>query len=173
MEPENPSQQVGEAQRPENPNENAVTQMGAAAIASRGHRGVRWVFLGPEGLRAGWSVLIFIVLLIGMVSLLQFLLKLAHLAPQHMEQLKELTVRIGFLQEGTTLLAIVIAAWVVSKIEQRRVSDYHLRGPRRVQRFFSGAITGIVVLSILVASLVAGGWMHFDGRALSGSRMLI
>jgi uncharacterized protein len=173
MEPENPSQQVGEAQRPENPNENAVTQMGAAAIAPRGHRGVRWVFLGPEGLRAGWSVLIFIVLLIGMVSLLQFLLKLAHLAPQHMEQLKELTVRIGFLQEGTTLLAIVFAAWVVSKIEQRRVSDYHLRGPRRVQRFFSGAVTGIVLLSVLVASLVAGGWMHFDGRALSGGQMLL
>jgi uncharacterized protein len=164
MEPENPTQQVGEAQPPENPNENAVTQIGAA---------VRWAFSGPEGLRAGWSVLIFIVLLIGVVSLLQFLLKLAHLAPQHMEQLKELTVRIGFLQEGTTLLAIVIAAWVVSKIERRRLSDYHLRGPRRVQRFFSGAVTGIVLLSVLVASLVAGGWMHFDGRALSGRQVLI
>jgi uncharacterized protein len=164
MEPENPTQQVGEAQPPENPNEDAVTQIGAA---------VRWVFSGPEGLRAGWSVAIFFVLLIGMVSLLQFLLKLAHLAPQHMDQLKELTVRIGFLQEGTTLLAIVFAAWVVSKIERRRLSDYHLRGPRRVQRFFSGAATGIVLLSVLVASLVAGGWMHFDGRALSGRQALI
>jgi uncharacterized protein len=173
MEPENPTP-LPESQPPAQfSNEYAVEPATVESTApSLGDR-VRRVFLGPDGLRAGWSVLIFFVLLIGMVSLLQFLLKLAHLAPQHLVQPTELTVRLGFLQEGTTLLAIVFAAWVVSKIERRPVSDYYLRGPRRVQRFLSGAVTGIVFLSVLVASLVAGGWMHFDGRALSGGRVLL
>jgi uncharacterized protein len=173
MEPENPTP-LPESQPPAQfSNENAVEPAGDSSLPERRDSGLRRVFLGPEGLRAGWSVLIFIVLLIGMASLLQWLLGAAHLAPKQREPLKELTLRLGFLQEGTALVAIVFAAWVVSMIERRRLSDYYLRGPRRVQRFFSGAVTGIVVLSILVASLVAGGWMHFDGRALSGSRMLI
>jgi len=173
MEPENPTPQPERSEPFENPTQNRIDPTGAAAITPAHEGGLRWVFMGPQGLRAGWSVLIFLALFIGTGILLQFLLKLGHLAPQHAEQLKELTVRLGFLQEGTTLLAIVFAAWVVSKIERRRVSDYHLRGPRRVPRFFSGAVTGIVMLSVLIASLVAGGWMHFDGKALSGSQVLI
>jgi membrane protease YdiL (CAAX protease family) len=140
--------------------------------AGPGDRGLHWVFIGPNGLRAGWSVAIFMVLMIGALALFGYLLDTAHLAPR-VEHLRVLTVRMGFLQEVQLVLAIVIAAWLVSKIERRSLLDYNLRGPRPVARFFSGAVTGIVALSLLIAGLVAGGWMHFDGVGLSGGRILI
>jgi uncharacterized protein len=174
MEPESPTT------APVSPS-NPITPVEGAAIASCSPedgggpepvaRDLRWVFIGPQGLRAGWSVAIFMALMIGALALFGFLLDLAHPTPQP-QPLKVLTVRLGLLQEAQLLLAILIAAWLVSKIERRRLLDYNLRGPGPVSRFFSGAVTGIVALSILVAGLVAGGWMHFDGAVLSGGQIL-
>ncbi|HWE84285.1 MAG TPA: CPBP family intramembrane glutamic endopeptidase [Terracidiphilus sp.] len=138
-----------------------------------GARDLRWVFMGLHELRAGWSVAIFLVLLMGLVTSFTFVIKALHLAPESMDKVKEMTVRLGFMQEGASVLAIVVSAWIVARIERRRLSDYYLRGPRRVARFFSGLVTGFATLSLLVAGLTAGGWMHFGGVALSGGQIVM
>jgi uncharacterized protein len=176
MEPESPTTAPISSSNPITPLEGAATasgspEDGAVSGPEPAARDLRWVFIGPQGLRAGWSVAIFLAVMIGALALFGFLLDLAHPTPQP-QNLKVLTVRAGFLQEAQLLLAIVIATFFVSKIEGRRLLDYNLRGPGPVSRFFSGAATGIVALSILVGGLVAGGWMHFEGAALSGGEIL-
>ena len=127
------------------------------------------MFLGPQGLRAGWSVAIFIVLLIGMGRLIRLIIEATHVLPRG-GRIEVFTPLIGVVSEGATVLAIVIAAWVVSRIERRRLSDYYLRGPGRVARFLSGLATGFAALSLMVAMLAAGGWLHFGSLALTGSQ---
>jgi uncharacterized protein len=133
--------------------------------------GIRWVFLGPQGLRAGWSVAIFVVLLIGLGRLVGLIIKATHALPPP-GKVSVFTPLIGVVGEGGSVLAILIAAWIVARIERRRLGEYNLIGPRRIPRFFTGVVVGFVALSVLVFSLMWGGWLHFGARALSGSQIV-
>lgn len=130
--------------------------------------GLRWVFLGPDGLRAGWSVLIFVVAMYALLVALGTAFAKLHLfnpkdrfAPAHM-----------FFSELVSFLALVGAATVAALAERRRILDYNLRGARRPRHFFSGLAVGFAALSALVAALDAGGWLHFDGVALTGGTIV-
>ena len=52
--------------------------------------GIRWVFLGPQGLRAGWSVAIFLVLFAGPITGLNLFVRYmqkAGLAPKRLRRM--------------------------------------------------------------------------------------
>ncbi|MFZ0394639.1 MAG: CPBP family intramembrane glutamic endopeptidase [Terracidiphilus sp.] len=173
MEPENT------ASAPELPSNQQLMPAGESGLASgsgvptppaRG--GIGWVFIGPLGLRAGWSVAIFIALLIGLGRVLGIIIKATHTMPPP-GKIAVFTPLIGVVSEGASVLAIVIAAWIVSRIERRRLAEYNLIGPRRVPRFFSGIVTGFLALSVLVIALMSGGWLHFGQRALNGSQIAV
>jgi uncharacterized protein len=125
---------------------------------------LRWVFLGPDGLRAGWSVLIFVVAMVLLVVALG-----AALAKLHLFNPKAgFTPKNMFFNELASFLALVGAATVAALAERRRIVDYNLRDVRRPRHFFSGLAVGFAALSLLVGVLDAGGWLHFGGVALSG-----
>jgi uncharacterized protein len=129
-------------------------------------RGLRWVFLGSEGLRSGWLVLVFlfVAVLAGMaVSGIFFKL---HLVSQKQAQF---TAGAAIFQELIMLLGILAGAAVVALIQRRSILDFYLRGPRRVPHFFNGLAIGFLALSLLVGVLVSGGWLHFGPIALSGA----
>jgi len=132
--------------------------------------GIRWVFIGPQGLRAGWSVAIFFALLFCLSFVANRAIRATHLLPPPNSN-AALTPFRGSISEGISLILIVIAAWIVSRLERRRLAEYYLIGPRRVPRFFSGIVTGFLALSVLVMALMAGGWLHFGPRALSGGQI--
>lgn len=121
-------------------------------------------FIGDQGLRAGWSVLVFIVLLSVIGGVIGILFSLFHLSalkgPFGVER-----VLIG---ESIQFLSLLGAAWIVALIERRSILDFNLTGPRRAFNFFSGLAAGFLVLSALVGSLSAGGWLHFGPLELSG-----
>jgi membrane protease YdiL (CAAX protease family) len=167
MEPEKVTPAHDEAVGTGETQPGAIVEAAGREIVAPQRDGIRWVFIGPLGLRAGWSVAIFMVLFLGAANLIAYLLDLAHQIP-HMRDMKVLTLRIGLMQELPVVLGLVFAAWMVARIERRRLTDYNLQGPGRVSRFFIGAVTGLAALSLLVAGLVAGGWMHFEGVGLSG-----
>lgn len=125
------------------------------------------VFIGSNGLRAGWSVAIFIILLGLIGSAAGFIFSLLHLSTRS----GQFTVRTAFLGELTGLLALVGAAWIVALIERRSLFDFNLNGPRRTANFFSGAAAGFLALSVLVGGLWSGGWLQFGPLALSGSNI--
>ena len=131
---------------------------------------LKWVFIGDQGLRAGWSVLIFVALFMLFGRAIGFVFTKTHLLIKGDNQLN---IRTGFFGELVAFLAMVGAAAVVALIERRRILDYNLTGPRRVPHFFSGLAAGFAALSLLIGGLVAGGWLHFGPTALSGSNIFL
>jgi hypothetical protein len=131
----------------------------------RPYRGLRWIFIGSEGLRGGWSILIFMALFVLIAIAEGFLLSKTSL---NFGKNSVITPTLMFLREMTAVIALLGAAAVVALIERRRLMDYNLTGPRRVRRFFSGLATGFAALSLLVGLLSWGGWLHIGGVALSG-----
>ena len=130
----------------------------------------RWVFIGSDGLRAGWSILVFFLLT------LFFAFPLSYIANSIVKDVLHLkrgnfTPSAALLQEIVLVLAILGAGLIVALIERRRLLDYNLAGPRRLRHFFGGLAAGFVGLSALVGGLAAGGWLHFGPVALSGTRI--
>jgi len=132
------------------------------------YRGLRWIFIGPQGLRAFWSVAIFVLLfLLFNIGLASAFAKMHLLGRSH----GSLSTRSGFFGELASFLAVVASAGLLALIERRRILDYNLVGPNRLARFISGLATGFVGLSVLIAGLALGGWLHFGPVALTGSQI--
>jgi hypothetical protein len=129
-------------------------------------RGLRWTFLGSQGLRAGWSVLIFAILFVLLASGVGYAFVHMHLIGKR----SDFTASTAFFGELSAFLALAGAAAFVAFIERRRsLLAFNLTGPRRITRFFSGLLAGFLALSALVGALTWGGWMHFGPIALTGA----
>lgn len=131
------------------------------------YRGLRWIFIGSQGLRAGWSVAAFILLML----LINFAVGTAFTKAHLLNSKGTFTARTGFYSELVGFLGMLGAAAIVALIERRRIVDYNLMGPRRVFHFVSGLVTGFAALSALVGALAWGGWLHFGPVALSGRQV--
>ncbi|ADV84102.1 CPBP family intramembrane glutamic endopeptidase [Terriglobus saanensis] len=132
---------------------------------------LRKIFYGKDGLRAGWSLLLFIafVLLLGKA----FNTVAHHFhhpvprrdAPQPLSTL--------LITDGVNFLIVVFSAFLVSLIEKRRFSSYGLGSIRgRVAQFLVGSLWGGILLSALVVALRLTGHLVFDGRLLFGAQAL-
>jgi hypothetical protein len=130
--------------------------------------GIGRFFIGPDGLRAGWSVLIWIVLMTLFLAGFGFLSASLHL----IDRKAGITTANMFFNELASVLALLVSVAIMALIERRRLLDYNLRGPHRARHFFAGIGAGFAALSVLVASLAAGGWLHFGGVDLTGAAVL-
>lgn len=129
-------------------------------------RFIHWAFIGPDGLRAGWSVMIFIVIA-GLVGsgLGTIFFKLQLVSTQNGFAASEV-----FFTESILFIGMIAAAVVVALAERRRnnLLAYNLTGPHRLRNFLSGLMAGFLALSALIGVLDWGGWLHFGPIALSG-----
>jgi membrane protease YdiL (CAAX protease family) len=130
------------------------------------YHGLRWIFIGSEGLRAGWSVAIFIPLLVLFSMGVGFSFFKLHLV----DPKSHFTAPSAFFGELIPFLGMVAAAAIVALIEHRRsLLAFNLTGPRRTVHFLSGLAAGFAALSALIGALAWGGWLHFGPIALSGA----
>ena len=138
---------------------------------------LRYVFIGPGGLRPGWGLLLFIALIVAFGQVATLALHAIHPRPvltgaqRLVEAAKPQTPGVMLRNEGLPFALVVLASWIMSKVERRPVGDYGLGGPRKPSRFLAGFLWGIVFLSILVGALWKTGLLVFDGRLLSGSNI--
>jgi membrane protease YdiL (CAAX protease family) len=126
------------------------------------------VFLGPDGLRVGWRLVIAISIWLVFLRLLSTAIIWI---PGIRETLRGmatgpvvLTPTIVLLSEGILAAAALITAFVMSRIERRSFAGYGL--PGRVafgKRFWQGALFGFGMISVLMG-LIAG--LH--GYSVSG-----
>ncbi|HKF49432.1 MAG TPA: CPBP family intramembrane glutamic endopeptidase [Terracidiphilus sp.] len=131
------------------------------------------IFIGPQGLRAGWSLCIFVSLFFGLASLINWLVRLSHVVPKRAPGSTAAMEPLGsIVTECSGVLMILLASWIMAKIERRRIADYNLAGPGPMARFGNGLVVGFLALSVLVFALNLGGWIHFSGLALSGTQIL-
>jgi uncharacterized protein len=130
-----------------------------------------WVFFGRDGLRTGWSIVVFgfLVLLLSPIcgTILSILVyDVGHLTIGARSPLSTI------LGEGQWIAALVLAGLIVSRLERRRLSDYNLAGPGRGTYLLAGLAAGFVAVSVLVLTLSRGGWMQLGPTTLGGGQIL-
>lgn len=142
-----------------------------AASSSNPPSTLRKIFIGKDGLRAGWSLLIFIAICAAIVFLVNVIghklfppaAKTAKAASD-----KAATPRAFFISESLPLLVTLLVTWIMSKIERRPNSVYGFGGRRRLSRFFAGLVWGVVCISLLVFTLWKTGLLVIDSRLIFG-----
>jgi uncharacterized protein len=115
------------------------------------------VLYGPNGLRAGWSIVIYVAVLIALLFLVG--LELRWLTP-HLPAGMRARPGSGFhpaiaiLSEASALIAVLLATAGMARLEHRYTADYGLAGVDRARQFLIGLVLGFAFLSLLVGILV-------------------
>lgn len=116
------------------------------------------VLFGPHGLRAGWSILLYVGVLLSLLYLAGFELRWF---AQHLHQRLpgssggDFHPALAIVSEAITLLAVVLATAGMARLEQKRVAFYGLAGFDRARQFLIGIVCGFVFLSLLIGILLA------------------
>jgi membrane protease YdiL (CAAX protease family) len=133
---------------------------------------VRKVFIGPDGLRAGWSLLIFVALFAALAFGTNFLIhRFYPSAPKDLKPGSEAPPAFLFFAELIPFLITIVVTWILSKIERRPNTVYGLGGSRKLRYFLSGLGWGIVCLSLLILTLWKSGLLIIDSRLLFGGEI--
>lgn len=147
-----------------------LTEPSEPQPATTAHLGLREILVGPDGLRAGWGLLLFIFFFEAFRAVVyplvvsHLLVRVAATANMHASRMIPL--------EAAGVACVLAATWVLSRVEGRSVADYGLRDSRALRNFGIGALCGAVLLSCLVLCLKLTGALVFDGRQLFGWTIL-
>ena len=123
------------------------------------------IFLGPNGPRAGWRLLIFLAILLpvgyGTFRLIDAALNLLHL-----DNASPLS---GVISTGTTAFALLLVSWIMTRIEGRTIGAYGVPWRRAFCRqFWQGAAISLVSLTALLFVLRLARALSFGSLALHG-----
>jgi uncharacterized protein len=132
---------------------------------SKAIRDLEWFVNGSHGLRAGWSLAVFLVMY-RLFAVILGTMAVGFYPPVTRLDFSPLT---SLVAELVPFLAMLGAAAMVSLFEHRGMAEYNLDGARRPRNFFLGMAAGFLALSVLVGALEWGGWLHFGSIALSGA----
>jgi hypothetical protein len=135
----------------------------AASVQPKARSGIAYVFFGDDGLRAGWSLLLFVLLVAAAFVALYFV----HHPSKHAAA-NAAAPKGTIIGEGITFAVIAIAALIMSLIERRPFSRYGFRRTNIAPDALRGLVSGLAMLSLLVGLLDLFGWLTFDGVALHG-----
>ena len=126
-------------------------------------------FIGPNGIRAGWRLVIFVIIVVALgVGLAVVTTAVTHKRPAPPSG--ELPPGVALLSEVAQFLIVLFAAWVMSKMERRRIADYGLplRQAFRGQ-FWQGVVIGFASITVLVFAMRFAGAFRFGVLALHGA----
>ena len=136
--------------------------------------GIGWILFGKEGLRAGWSLFIYIAITAALLASLAFVMHKVHPVPQPPRGehaiAQPMTPGKTIFNEAAPFALILLATWIMSRIEKRPNSVYGLGGGNIPQRFFAGLLWGIVCISLLIYALQTTGHLVFEARLLHGGQ---
>ena len=133
------------------------------------------IFRGPNGIRAGWRLLIFILLIVGIVFIaaLPFaLLRAAHRSDgvSFGINASALTPEGTALSEAILFLVPALAALIMAHIEHRQFGEYGL--PARYafrKHFWLGTLAGFVAISACLLGIFVFGGFRLTGLAIHGA----
>jgi len=132
---------------------------------------LRWVFVGREGLRAGWSVLIFVVIFVALMRVGLLAIQKTHLISGPTDANPDISLSFGFVNEVLSAFAVLLATWIMSKIE-RRGRSYGYGGPHKLKLFLAGLGSGLFLISLLVFTLWKSGILVIGSRLIFGVEVL-
>ena len=116
------------------------------------------ILYGPNGLRAGWGVL----LAVGIFLWLRLLvgLEMGWVADYFSSRLRQarggnFSPTLAILAEASMLLAVLLTTAFMAHLEDRPTAFYGLAGFDRTRQFFIGLVSGFAFLSLLIGILLA------------------
>jgi uncharacterized protein len=130
------------------------------------------IFVGTNGVRAGWRFLAYVLILAGLnVALQTFVVPLA-LTGFHIGD--GLTAPAMLVVEIAEALAMLAATGVLAAFERRRIDSYGLPVASAFgKRFWEGTAIGVLSASAVAIAMIATGTMVVHGLALQGSALAI
>jgi uncharacterized protein len=126
------------------------------------------IFRGPNGIRAGWRVIIFLSMSGGLLIVFAAILAILSRGKAHFElgQLTPLGLGIG---EGTILVLTAIPALIMAVIERRKFGQYGLPARSAFRSdFWIGTVVGFLAISMCLLGIFALHGFHLAGLAIHG-----
>src|SRR5580700_10611533 len=128
------------------------------------------IFIGPNGLRAGWRLIIFMAIVMAMSKVAQMIIRRffpAALDPTQLTPMRIIAPDLLFC------FILAVAAWVMSKIEGRRMGQYGLpRSEALGKNFRVGLLIGLLATSTTVLAIFALHGVRFTSAAIHGTAIL-
>jgi membrane protease YdiL (CAAX protease family) len=127
---------------------------------------LEWVFLGTDGLRAGWSLAIFGICGAAYFEITGGGSRDPSSAPE------EISAWGTIGNESIPFFVLLAVVALMAFLERRRITAYYLEGTKRISNFAWGMLGGFVALSALIGGLYLGHWVTFGPVALSGAAVV-
>jgi uncharacterized protein len=135
------------------------------------------IFRGPNGIRAGWRVLIFLAIVVGLVAAVNLVVWLVMHFLLHRSSgfgtASSLSPAAAILSDGAILFFTGLAALIMSRIEHRKWEQYGL--PLRCAfrgHFWQGTLVGFLAISTSLLAIFAFHGFHLAGLAIHGKTIL-
>ena len=126
--------------------------------------GIRRLFYGPAGLRSGWRLLIFVAVVEGLIAT-------ESLIHRRFPPPSDRLARTCFFQV-MTILIVLFASWIMTKIEGRTFADYGLPWRRMFRApFWQGMALGFASVTALLLAMRVDGVFRFGSLALHGAKV--
>jgi len=122
------------------------------------------VIIGPNGIRAGWGLLIFLALLIAFS--IPVYLVLDRIAPDLSSPI--LYPKFQIANEFLSFSAVALVTAIMATIEKRSILDYGFRDRRSLIRFVSGFGIGLVSRTFVILILASCGIVSYHGIHVDG-----
>jgi membrane protease YdiL (CAAX protease family) len=124
------------------------------------------IFVGPQGVRAGWRALFYVALFLLFISGAAMAGGLLHIAA--FRQNGTITPSVLATQEGLAALCAAAAALLLARLERRRFSDYGMPLTQALgKNFWLGVLWGIAAVSVLMLAIHLLGGYSFGAVDLS------
>jgi len=125
---------------------------------------LKWIFVGPNGIRAGWSLLIYFAIMALTLVPIGIVLVIFHpdLTP------KTMTPTMAMFGEAITLFMVLVPTVVMAVIERKSILSYGFLDKRAPLRFFGGFLIGFFAISLLMGLLACFHLVAFDRLSLTG-----
>jgi uncharacterized protein len=131
--------------------------------------GLGWIFVGKNGIRAGWGIVTFALIFFAANLVISFLF-LNFLRSINLKS--ALSPKAGLGIECLQISWVLIATAALALIERKSLFAYGYQGKARAVRFVSGLVWGFVAISAFVFVLWKFRLLAFDGRLLHGAPIL-
>lgn len=134
------------------------------------------LFLGAREVRAFWRLLVYVALVAGLgwvlvktASWMSLHIGLLH-APGDPAVMSPASM---ILSETTTLLAVLLAAVVMGRLEWRTLADYGLPARGAFRRdFWAGMLWGLLIVSAVIGGIALFHGYSITGLAISGTNLV-
>jgi membrane protease YdiL (CAAX protease family) len=152
---------------------DGITVKGSVNESADSASSWRKIFIGSRGIRPGWRLTIFLLILAGSIFSAFAVGILRTPAAAHIFNQGFLSPSLEYLTEIPTAICLLLCSLVMARIERRGLGDYGLSLRRRAsKRFLWGLFWGLCVFSSVIVLIAALHGFSFGGLALHGPALL-